>query len=121
MEKMTFKTFTWPRNPETYSQSWEREPVYVKNESDETVFNGMGPKKLTITGSGCFLGSTAYADFKKLAALMEEASAGSLTHPVWGTVSVILTRLELTQEPRENYVAYRFTFREADSKGAIPK
>jgi prophage DNA circulation protein len=121
MEKMTFKKFTWPRNPEVYNQSWEREPVYEKNEADEMAFTGMGPKKLTITGSGCFSGDTAYADFKKLAALMEEATTGSLVHPVWGTMTAYLTGLELTQEPRENYVAYRFTFREADSQGAIPK
>ena len=34
-------------------------------------------------------------------------------HPVWQTAGAYFTELELTQEPRDDYVAYRFTFCEA--------
>lgn len=98
-----------------------REPVYEKNGSGDTVFFGMGPMKRTFTGEGVFFGESAYASFKELAAKFAEPTAGALVHPIWGTYQAYLTELELTQEPKENQVAYRFTFREADGDGAIPK
>lgn len=121
MEKMSYKGWVWPQNPEKFEQFFLREPVYVKNSSDVMVFTGMGPMKRTFTGSGTFFGSTAFEDFKALAALFAETTCGALVHPVWGTFQAYFTELEMTQEPRENEVAYRFTFREADANDAIPK
>ena len=121
MNKLIYKSFTWPRNPEHYRHSYVREPVYGKNEEGETVFTSMGPEKLTVTGSGSFFGDTAYADFQALIKVFEESTSGELVHPVWGTVKCYFTRLELTQEPKHNYVAYEFEFREADADGAIPQ
>lgn len=85
------------------------------------MFSGMGPVKRTVTGSGVFFGETAYEDFLELIALFNEESCGALVHPVWGTYSMYFTELELTQEPKANHVAYKFTFREADEDGAIPE
>ncbi len=121
MDKLVYKTFTWPQNPERYQQNYVREPEYTKNTSGDTVFSGMGVMKRTFTGSGCFTGSTAYAKFLELAEVFADAASGSLVHPIWGTYKCYFTELELTQEPRSDYVAYRFTFREADSSDAIPK
>lgn len=81
----------------------------------------MGPVKRTVTGKGAFLGDTAYADFLELIRLFDEAECGLLVHPVWGTYNMYFTELELIQEPKYNYVAYRFEFREADADGAIPQ
>lgn len=120
MEKLQYKTFVWPNNPERYQQSYVREPVYTKDESGKTVFSGMGPMKRTFSGSGVFFGSTAYDDFKELAALFATGTPGGLNHPIWGLHQAYFTELELTQEPKANYVAYRFEFREADEDGAIP-
>lgn len=121
MEKLQFKTFVWPQNPHTYREEYLREPVYGKDELGETVFLGMGPMKRTVTGEGVFFGATAFASFRALSALFGESSTGSLIHPVWGSRNVWFTGLELTQEPKENCVSYRFTFREADADGEIPK
>ena len=121
MDKLVFRDFTWPRNPEEYQVSWLREPVYEKNDAGVSVFTGMGPGKCTITGKGVFSGDTAYEDFKTLAGLFEEGSLGTLTDGTWGDFSVYLTELELTQEPRSDYVAYRFQFARADADGAIPQ
>lgn len=121
MEKMQYKTFTWPKNPERYRVQYIREPVYEKTEDGATVFTGMGPVKRSFTGSGVFYGTTAYGDFKSLAAVFADQKAGTLNHPIWGQHQAYFTELELTQEPKENYVAYRFEFREADADGAIPK
>ncbi len=120
MEKLQFKGFTWPVNPEKYQQKYQREPVYLKDEEGNTYYAGMGPLKLTVTGSGAFSGATAYADFLRLAALCDGVPGG-LDHPAWGLNQAFLTELELSQEPRENYVAYRFAFRGADGNGEIPR
>lgn len=85
------------------------------------VFSGMGPVKRTVTGTGVFFGLTAYTDFLELLALFNEGGCGALVHPVWGTCNMHFTELELTQEPKGNYVAYKFAFREADAEGAIPQ
>lgn len=118
---MSYKTFSWPRNPHTYAEYCVREPAYTEDDAGEAVFSGMGPQKRTITGKGVFLGTGAYADFQNLAALLEDGTAGTLTHPVWGQRNAYFTSLELTQEARENAVSYRFEFQEADDTGAIPK
>ena len=121
MDKLKFKTFIWPENPERYRVESKREPVYSKTEDGTRTFDGLGPRKRVVTGSGCFAGSDAYTNFKALEALTADVTAGALVHPVWGTVTAFFTGLVLEQEPRENYVAYSFTFREADSSGAIPE
>ena len=46
---------------------------------------------------------------------LRAGGAGVLTHPQWGAISACLTALELTQEPKEKYVRYRFTFVEAQT------
>lgn len=120
MEKMTFKTFVWPQNPHTYQETYTRSPIYIQNDLGYTVYDSMGPMKRTITGKGVFFGDTAFADFQALAKLFAEDSTGTLIHPVWGNRNVWFTSLELTQEPKANYVSYSFTFREADGDGVIP-
>lgn len=120
MNKMVFGTFTWPENPEIYEEICTREPVYTKNDSGETVYSGLSAVRRTMKGSGVFAGSDAYAQFKTLAALVSQTTAAKLNHPVWGERSAYLMEIKSTMMPRENYVAYSFTFLEADSKGAIP-
>ena len=120
MEKLRFKNFIWPQNPHTYREEFLREPMYGKNELEETVFLGMGPVKRTVTGEGVFFGNAAYESFRQLSALFAEESVGLLNHPLWGERTVWFTGLELTQEPKDNCISYAFTFREADSDGVIP-
>lgn len=121
MLKMSYKGVSWPRNPDHYRQEYLREPTYEKTIEGETVFVGMGPLKLTITGSGAFFGASAYDNFKALSNLFKQTTVGALYHPVWGTVQAFFTKLELTQEPKADYVAYSFTFTGADENGEIPK
>ena len=121
MDKLTFKTFTWPANPAVFQEQWERNPQYTKDDADNDVFIGMSLAGCTITGEGSFQGETAYSDFLTLRALFLDGSPGHLVHPVWGDIYCYFTGLELTQEPREDYVAYRFIFRRAQSNGVLPK
>ena len=120
MEKLSYKTFVWPQNPHTYREEYSRKAMYT-NVDGVDYFDGMGKMKRIITGSGVFYGENAVAEFKKLAAVFEEAEAGNLIHPIWGTRYCYFTGLELTQEPKDNYVSYRFEFTGASENGTVPK
>ena len=120
MDYLSYKTFVWPRNPHTYEEKTTGEPQY-HTESGVTYFDGMGELKRTITGSGVFYGEDAYDQFKQLQLLFEDKTAGNLEHPIWGIRYCYFTGLELTQEPKENVVSYRFTFTQALTNGIVPK
>ena len=121
MANLSFGTFIWPNDPEKYEEKCVREPVYTKDEEGNAVFSGMGAVKRTITGSGVFFGSQAYASFKALLTMVGQDKALVLTHPVWGERKAYLTELVSAMEPRADYVAYSFTFLEAGEDGAVPK
>ena len=121
MTKLKFKTFTWPVNPEVYHEDFVRDALYARTDDGDSVFSGMGPMKRVITGSGAFFGSDAYSGFNTLAALFGEKTPGELIHPVCGSRTVYFTKLQMSQSPKADYVAYSFEFKEADADGAIPK
>lgn len=116
MDKMSYKTFVWPQNPTVYQEKFTREPKYV-----DGSYDSMGPQRLTISGKGVFYGAGAFDAYKRMTALFVEGTPGNLKHPVWGIRYCYFTGLELTQEPRENYVSYAFTFTLAQSDGTVPK
>lgn len=120
MEKLSYKTFVWPQNPHTYKEEYIRTPNYVTVEG-ETYYDGMSDMKQVITGKGVFFGDTAFTQFKKLALLFQDGQAGNLEHPVWGIRYCYFTGLELTQEPKNNYVSYTFEFTVANSNGVVPR
>ena len=39
MQKMSYKGWAWPENPEKYEQFYQREPVHIKNAADVWVFD----------------------------------------------------------------------------------
>ena len=120
MDFLSYKTFVWPHNPHTYREEYIREPKFT-TQSGVTSFDGMGPMRRIITGSGVFFGANAFARFRALAELFEDDKPGNLEHPVWGIRYCYFTGLELTQEPKDNYVSYRFEFTGALDNGAVPK
>lgn len=120
MDKLIYKTFVWPQNPHTYKEEFQREPQYSTVDG-VTRFDGMGDMKKIITGSGVFYGEDAFDQFKKLSLLFEETNPGNLQHPIWGITYCYFTGLEMTQEPKDNYVSYQFTFTGALSNGIVPK
>jgi prophage DNA circulation protein len=120
MDFLGYKTFVWPQNPHTYREVATRTPEYYTQDG-EVYFEGMSALKRTITGSGVFYGADAYTQYLKLQKLAEEVNAGNLEHPIFGIRYCYLTMLEVTQEPKENYVSYRFEFTQARLNGEIPK
>lgn len=119
MDKLTYKTFTWPQNPHTYKEEYIREPHYITVDH-VTYYESMGQMQRIITGSGTFFGENAISDFQKLAKLFEEKDAGNLQHPLWGIRFCYFTGLELTQEPAKDRISYRFQFTQALTNGEVP-
>lgn len=121
MDKLKYKFWTWPENPEIFLIDAVMEPMYTVEDDGTIQYQGLGPLCRVITGSGVFHGADASEDFNALAVIMATGTAGDLVHPVWGTISAYLTGLKMEEGSRENYIAYSFTFREADESGTIPK
>lgn len=117
---LKYKNFTWPTDPSVYREELYREPRYT-TQNGTPAYSSMGATQRRITGSGAFFGTAAYEHFRDLLELAEDNSPGTLIHPLWGSRHCYLTRLELNQEPRENFISYSFEFIQAKSDGTIPK
>lgn len=120
MDSLSYKTFVWPQNPHTYKEEYIREPKY-RTQDGVTYYDGMGEMQRIISGSGVFFGENAFEHFRSLAELFEEKDAGNLEHPIWGIRYCYFTGLELTQEPKDNCVSYKFEFTGALTNGQVPK
>ena len=120
-DKMKFRMFRWLENPEHYGIHAVCVPEYQENEYGGYDYTGIGPLCRTIIGSGVFCGPEAVQQFNALAVLMSLQEQGELYHPVWGTATVYLTELEMSQESRPDYIEYSFKFRETDEKGNVPR
>ena len=121
MANLKFRMFTWPENPETFGIRAVMSPMYTIANDGTISYQGMGPLCRVITGRGVFCGSKAVSNFNALSVIMATGEVGDLVHPQWGTIRAYLTELEMDQESREGYIAYSFTFREADESGGIPQ
>ena len=107
---MRFKNYVWPHNPKVYSISYERhmQAVAVPGGQDFVACGGMGRR--VMRGQGEFAGKGAYNEFKRLATVFYESTAGTLVHPVWQAARAYFAELKLEQEPRADYVRYSFAF-----------
>lgn len=121
MDKISFRSFVWPVNPSEFKVYHEKKPVYGYNDAAVLVFKGMGPDHCTVTGEGVFTGFDACEKFLALKALYKEGVCGTLHHPLWGDFWGYMTELTTKQDARDNYLAYTFTFRQADRNNAIPQ
>lgn len=113
LSAMRYKSFIWPYNPRTFSIALRRQTAVQKVPGGLFAVQDLGRTCRVMTGEGEFCGLSAYDTFKKLASVFASEGPGQLVHPIWLSAEAYFTRLELTQEPRENYVAYRFEFTES--------
>ncbi|MDO5399416.1 MAG: DNA circularization N-terminal domain-containing protein [Eubacteriales bacterium] len=120
MMKISYKDHLWPVNPHTYRDEMSRTAHY-ETVDGVSQYAGISPIIRRITGQGVFCGEGAYQKLLDLQALFADPKPGNLVHPVWGSCYCYFTELELTQEPRESYVSYRFTFTGALPNGEIPR
>lgn len=114
---MRFKGFVWPHNPRVYTVAFERRMAVHKIPFGGFRLEGLGTTRRVMKGEGEFVGADAYGQFKALAAVFAENTPGTLVHPLWNTARAWFVGLELEQEPRADYVKYRFEFWEDGSGG----
>lgn len=117
---LKFKTYVWPQEPHTYQDELTRTPHYRVEEGD-SYYEGMSPVQRKITGTGAFYGQSAFASYQGLVDIFRDFGPGELVHSTWGTCFCHFTNLELTQEPKEGYIRYRFEFTGALPGGEIPR
>lgn len=110
LSSMRFKGFVWPHNPRVYTISFQRNMAVQKVPFGRYRLQSLGLTRRVMRGEGEFVGEDAYRQFKALASVFYEETPGTLVHPLWDTTSAWFVGLELAQEPREDYVKYRFEF-----------
>ena len=107
---MRYKDFVWPNNPRTYTLSCRRKTAAHLVPMQGFVVQDLGRSSTVLRGEGEFFGPGAYDQYRKLLDVFEQDGAGVLIHPAWECSKALFTELKLTQEPREDYVAYSFAF-----------
>lgn len=117
---MRFKTYVWPHNPKTFETEYRRKIVQHRIPFSGIVSQNMGTDACVFRGEGEFAGKYAYKRFAELAAVFYEDSPGVLSHPMWPSATVYFTKLQLLQEPQEDYVRYSFEFEECLSGEKSP-
>ena len=118
---MQYKTFVWVNNPKSYTLSCERLTAAHKIPLGDYCVQDLGRSCTVLRGEGEFFGAGAYTQFRRLMEEFRSPGAGALRHPVWQCSRAYFTRLELAQEPREDYVAYSFEFCDAGEEQAAPE
>lgn len=107
---MRFKEFTWPHNPEVYTVERRRRIAVHQVPFGPCVMQELGGSYRVLKGEGVFVGEDAYERFKELAEVFQEEGPGLLVHPVWPAERAYFAVLEAVEEPRPDFVRYRFEF-----------
>lgn len=107
---MKYRDFVWPNNPRIFEVEYRRTLHSYKLPFSGYVVQDLGLQNKIIRGEGEFTGTGAYESFRQLAELFEENKGGKLVHPVWPTICAYFAKLNLREEPREDYVHYSFEF-----------
>ncbi len=110
LSPMRYKDFVWPHNPRVYQIAYKRRLVAHKVPMGDYLLQDMGLEHRVLRGEGIFAGKNAYSDFRRLASLFYEGTAGMLIHPLWQEANARFAELELLQEPMPNWVKYSFCF-----------
>lgn len=112
LSSMRYKTFTWPNNPSECKYSVDK--AYAKHKYPELAgveVEDMDNNAAVITGSGEFFGPNAYSQWQQLLEVFNQHGVGGFYHPLYPNIhTVLMTKLDMSVEPREDYVAYTFEF-----------
>lgn len=112
LPSMRYKSFTWPNNPSSTKYSVDK--TYAKHKYPELAgveIEDMDHDVIIISGDGEFFGENAYEYWKELLSVFNEHGVGEFFHPIYPDVQrALMSKLENTIEPREDYVSYTFEF-----------
>ena len=110
LKPMRYKDYTWPHNPESCAVEYRRQIAAHKIPLGGWYLQDLGRTYRIFRGEGTFAGERAYEEFQTLAEVFDQTGPGLLVHPVWRTERAYFVLLSVTEEPRPDYVRYRFVF-----------
>ena len=110
---MRFGDFVWPNDPKTYTLREKKKTVEHPIVGGGFLVEEVGKQAAELVGEGEFFGEGAYATFRKLLREFQKGGEAILVHPMWEGGKARFTELTLGEEPRRDYVKYRFCFCEA--------
>lgn len=120
LNKIKYKSFTFPHNPETSGFKCDR--AYIKHKYPALSGNELedfGVNAIVITGEGYFFGSNAYSDFRKLYKQYSKNGVGDFRHPIFTEVTRgLMTSLQGVVDPYKNAIKYSFEV-VADTKPSV--
>lgn len=110
LNKIRYKNFTFPYNPETTGLKCDR--TYIKHKYPGLAGNELedfGINAVSITGVGYFIGKNAYNNFHKLFKEYQKPGVGTVYHPVFSEITRgLMVSLESEINPGANCIKYTF-------------
>lgn len=124
LQRMQFRDFVWPKNPETLKVVTARELKTLNVPFELPLLQDFGRKKRVITGQGEFVGTQYMEWYGKLETLFAAGESGVLILPQGEPVVAKPVQLTYEAARREELVRYQFTFweeRESVPETAVHK
>lgn len=112
MTTMSFKTFTFPHNPEKITVTTETRIATAHCPEYGPIHQNLGLARRVIRAEGVFYGVNAKTQYTALEALMWQATAGNLRIPGMGVVVAFPTALSYTGEGDGTVLRYTAEFTE---------
>ena len=112
MTTMSFKTFTFPHNPERITVTTETRIATAHCPEYGPIHQNLGLARRIIRAEGVFYGANAKTQYTALEALMWQATAGNLRIPGMGVVVAFPTALSYTGEGDGTVLRYTAEFTE---------
>lgn len=112
MTTMSYKTFTFPHNPEKITVTTETRIATAHCPEYGPIHQNLGLARRIIQAEGCFYGASAKAQYTALETLMWQSAAGLLRIPGMGVVVAYPTALRLVGEGDGTVLRYTAEFTE---------
>ena len=112
MKIMSYKTFTFPHNPERIAVTTETRIATAHCPEYGPIHQNLGIAKRVIRAEGVFYGTDAKARYAALEALMWQPTAGQLYIPGMGTVIAFPAGLSYIGEGDGTVLRYTAVFTE---------
>lgn len=109
---MQYKDYVWPRNPKDINITVENNVKDIEIPKSGSVFQRYERKKRIVNGTGNFVGSECFNEFRSLFNLFKNSTgeSGYLAIPNLDPFLAIFKSLKLTGEQSPELVTYTFTF-----------
>lgn len=117
---MVFRDFVWPRLPDNISIEDARTAARLHLPYTGEAVQDLGGNGRAVTGDGVFLGAQAAAQWEALCDCFAKGGTGTLLLPGAEPIKALFASLSLTGAPRDDRVAYTFTFLEQPDNAALP-